>query len=218
MRRAGMRRATKQSITTLAIFVFCASLFLAQTTMTAKAPSDVSRRATQSPQTEARVKDLQSLEQDGDLHMLHKNYREAIDTYAEITRVSPNNAVVWNKQGIAHHQLLEFKLARQCYKRAIKINRKYSEAINNLGTIYYAVKNYGRAIRYYQQALEIAPASASIYSNMGTALFSRKKYPEAMTAYRKALELDPEVFEHKNAYGVLLQERTIQDRAMFDYI
>ncbi len=178
---------------------------------------DVPARA-KSPAQEQPRSPAQAAEERGDLQMARKNYREAIDAYQESVGLRPSSAVAWNKMGIAHHQLMELPLAKRCYERAIKLDRKYSEAINNLGTIYYTAKNYGRAIRYYQQSLAISPASASVYSNMGTALFSRKKYNEAIAAYEKALELDPEVFEHHNSYGVLLQERTVQDRAMFNFI
>jgi tetratricopeptide (TPR) repeat protein len=160
----------------------------------------------------------QKSEELGDLQMARKNYREAIDAYQESVRLRPNNAQAWNKMGIAHHQLMDLAGAKTCYERAVKLNHKYAEAINNVGTVYYTHKNYGRAIRYYQQALALEPGSASVYSNMGTALFSRKRYTEAIASYQKALELDPDVFDHHNSYGVLLQERTVQDRAMYDFI
>ena len=32
-----------------------------------------------------------------------------------------------------------------------------------------------------------------------------------------ALSLDPEVFEHRGAYGTLLQERSVQEKAKFHY-
>jgi tetratricopeptide (TPR) repeat protein len=69
----------------------------------------------------------------------------------------------------------------------------------------------------YRRSLRIAPDSASIYSNLGTAFFAEKKYKEAAEAYDRALQLDPEVFEHHSTYGVLLQERTVDERAKFHY-
>ena len=119
-----------------------------------------------------------------------------------------------NKIGIAFHQMLQLQLAKKNYERAVKLDPKYSEAINNLGTIYYANKNYGRAISYYKRALKNNP-SASIYSNLGSAYFARKKYKEATVYYEKALQLDPLVFEHHNAFGTLMQERTVDERAKF---
>ena len=153
-------------------------------------------------------------EQRADILMARKMYRESIDVYKE----GPlDSAIVQNKIGIAHHQMLQMNEARKYYEQAIKLNPKYAEAINNLGTIYYARRSYRRAIGQYNKALKLAPNSASIYSNLGTAQFARKKYEEASASYQKALSLDPEVFEHRSAYGTLLQERTVGEKARFHY-
>jgi tetratricopeptide (TPR) repeat protein len=165
------------------------------------------------PSTAHSTRDL-SPEVRADILMARKMYREAAELYATGAQ---NNAVLANKLGIAYHQMLQFDLARRNYERAIKLNPKYAEAINNLGTIYYAQKKYRRAVNQYQKALKLAPESASIYSNLGTAEFARKRYEEALLAYQKAVILDPDVFEHRGSTGVLLQERTVQERAKFHY-
>jgi len=150
----------------------------------------------------------------GDIFMARKMYREAADTYKDAIR---DIAVVYNKVGIAYHQMMQFDAALDYYQRSLKINPDYPEAINNIGTVYYAKKNYGRAIDQYRRALKINPNSASIYSNLGTAEFARKRYKDAFEAYQKALSLDPEVFEHRSTHGVLLQERSVEERAMFHF-
>jgi tetratricopeptide (TPR) repeat protein len=149
----------------------------------------------------------------GDILMARKMYREAVDMYKE----APETAVTLNKIGIAYHQMLDFDSAKRYYDRSLKMNGKYAEAINNLGTIAYARKNYRRAISQYKKALKINPDSASIYSNLGTAYFARKNYDDAMKAYQTAISLDPEVFEHSSTAGVLLQERTVEERAKFHF-
>jgi tetratricopeptide (TPR) repeat protein len=151
----------------------------------------------------------------GDIMMARKMYREAADMYTQAG--ANNSAVLANKLGIAHHQMLQFDLARKHYQRAIKLNPKYAEAINNLGTIYYAKKNYRRAIGQYKRALKLTPESASIYSNLGYAQFARKQYDPAMESFNKALSLDPQVFERRSTQGVLLQERSVEERARFYY-
>jgi tetratricopeptide (TPR) repeat protein len=161
--------------------------------------------------------EAQILEERGDLMMVRKNFASAVDTFAAAIRITPGNAVLWNKMGIAHQQLLDNSHARKDYEKAIKLDRRYWQAMNNLGTVYYSERKYKRAIRLYQQALEIAPMWGIGYSNLGTALVASKKYPEAVAAYQKALLLDPDVFEHKEAYAAILQERNGQDRAMFYY-
>jgi tetratricopeptide (TPR) repeat protein len=155
-----------------------------------------------------------SPEMRGDILMARKQYREAIDAYTESKQTTP--ALV-NKIGIAYHQMLEIDLARKHYERAIKLDPKYSEAINNLGTVHYAKKSFRRAIGQYNKALKLSPNSASIYSNLGTAYFARKNYKKAAEAYEQALALDPDVFERRNSHGVLLQERSVQERAKFHF-
>jgi len=153
-------------------------------------------------------------EQRADILMARKMYREAVEGYKE----GPlDSAVIWNKIGIAYHQMMQMDEARRNYEKALKLNPKYAEAINNLGTVYYARRSFRRAIAQYNKALKLTPNSASIYSNLGTAQFARRKYKEASEAYQKALSLDPEVFEHRSDYGTLLQERTVAEKARFHY-
>jgi tetratricopeptide (TPR) repeat protein len=155
-----------------------------------------------------------TFEQRGDIFMARKMYREAVEVYQQ---GPSDSAVLANKIGIAYHQLTFLTQARKQYERAQRIDSGYSEAVNNLGTIYYAQKNFRKAITQYRRALRLTPNSASIHSNLGTAFFARKKYKEAFDEYQTALSLDPEVFEHRNSHGVLLQERSVDERAKFHF-
>jgi tetratricopeptide (TPR) repeat protein len=158
-----------------------------------------------------------SPEMRGDIFMARKMYREAIDAFKQ---GSPTDPVLWNKTGIAYHQMMQLDNARKSYERAIKLKKDYVEAINNLGTVYYAKKSYRRAVSYYKRALKLAagePKSASIYMNLGTAYFARKKYDDATVAYQSAMQLDPQVFERHSNYGVMLEERSIAERAKYHF-
>ncbi|MBI4892976.1 MAG: tetratricopeptide repeat protein [Acidobacteria bacterium] len=155
-----------------------------------------------------------SPEERGDIFMARKMYREAIEMYLS---VKPPTAISYNKVGIAYHQTTDLETARKYYEKSLKLNKNYPEAINNLGTIHYAQKSYRRAISYYKKALKFSPDSASIHSNLGTAYFARKDYKHATEQYEVALKLDPDVFEHRSTQGVLLQERTVEERAKFHY-
>jgi len=150
----------------------------------------------------------------GDILMARKMFREAVEMYSS---TGQNTAIIANKIGIAYHQMMELEYAKKHYERAIKLDPKYSEAVNNLGTVFYAKKNYRKAVSQYNKALKLNPNSSSIYSNLGTAQFARKKYKQALEAYDKALALDPEVFEHRGSHGVLLQERSVEERAKFHF-
>jgi tetratricopeptide (TPR) repeat protein len=153
-------------------------------------------------------------EQHGDLFMARRMFREAIAVYKTAPQNSP---VIWNKIGIAWHNLGEFPLARTSYEHALKVDKTYAEAINNLGTIYYAEKKYRTAINRYKRALALAPEKASFWSNLGTAYFQQGKYPLMRDAYVKAISLDPEIFEHRGIAGTEMQERTVADRARMHF-
>jgi len=158
-----------------------------------------------------------SPEMRGDIFMARKMYREAIEAFKE---GSPKDPVLWNKTGIAYHQMLQLDNARKSYEQALKLKPDYLEAMNNIGTIYYAKKSYRRSIAWYNKALKLAMGesrSASIYMNLGTAYFSRKRYQDATNAYQTALKIDPDVFEHHSSFGVMLEERTVEERAKYHY-
>jgi tetratricopeptide (TPR) repeat protein len=150
----------------------------------------------------------------GDIMMARKMYRDAIDFYKP---ASTKSAVMANKTGIAYHQLGDLENAKKYYEKAIKLDKLYPEAHNNLGTVQYAKKSYGSAIKSYERALALTPRAAPVWTNIGTAYFARKKYDEALRAYQLALQIDPEVFEHRGSNGVMLQERSVEEKAMFYY-
>jgi tetratricopeptide (TPR) repeat protein len=153
----------------------------------------------------------------GDIYMARKMYREAVEAFRE---GSPKDPVLLNKIGIAYHQMLQLDSARKSYEQAIKAKPDYVEAINNLGTVYYARKNFRRAMTWYSRALKLAPAeakSASIYMNLGTAQFARKQYEKATESYQTAMKLDPDVFEHHGNFGVILEERSVEERAKYHF-
>ncbi|HEX4136516.1 MAG TPA: tetratricopeptide repeat protein [Bryobacteraceae bacterium] len=154
----------------------------------------------------------------GDLYMARKMYREAIDTYRAGLQTKPgDSAVIWDKIGIAYHQIGDLNGAKKAYERALKIDKKYADAINNVGTVFYAEKKFGSAISRYKRALQYAPDSASIYSNLGTAWYARGKFDLMAQAYSKALQLDPDVFEKNGSVGTRMMDRGVTDKARYHY-
>ena len=190
------------------------SLVILLLTANAAFQAPVAEVAPQSPRAIAEKNPNLTDEVRGDIMMARKMYRDAIDFY----RPSSNkNAVMANKTGIAYHQLGDLENAKKYYERAIKLDKLYPEAHNNLGTVQYAKKSYGNAIKSYEKALALTPEAAPVWTNLGTAYFARKKYPEALRAYQYALQIDPEVFERRGSNGVMLQERSVEEKAMFYY-
>jgi tetratricopeptide (TPR) repeat protein len=158
-------------------------------------------------------------EQRGDIYMARKMYREAIDTYTESARSAQQAtaAILWDKIGIAWHQLGNLNAARKAYEHAIKLDKQYGDAINNVGTVFYAEKKYRSAISRYTKALKYSPDSAAIWSNLGTAWYARRKFDLMTQAYMKALQLDPEVFEKHGSVGTRMLDRGVTDVARYHF-
>jgi tetratricopeptide (TPR) repeat protein len=164
------------------------------------------------PQAEPKIEVTDEVR--GDIFMARKMYREAADRYKMI---QPQTALIYNKIGIAHQQLQQYREAERYYKRALKADSKYAQAVNNLGTIYYAQKNYRKATGQYEKAIKLAPNNASFISNLGMAWFARKKYDRATELLAQAMAIDPEVIERRGTTGTTLQDRSIEERAKFHY-
>lgn len=186
----------------------------AQITETANAAFPGGTRSSQAaPASKPSV--LVTAEMRGDIFMAKKMYREAAEAYKEGPK---DSAVLLNKTGIAYHQMLDLVTAEKYYRLAVRVNPHYAEAINNLGTVYYARKSYRRAISEYKKALRVNPKSASVLSNLGTGYFARKDYKRASESWDAALAIDPEVFESRGTQGVLLQERSVDERSKFHFM
>jgi tetratricopeptide (TPR) repeat protein len=178
-----------------------------------QAPSQVSTAAP------APVERKLSAEETGDLYMARKQYREAAETYKQLTEQAPRNPVYFNKLGIAYHQQTALSLALKNYEHAAKVDPKYADALNNVGTVWYQRKKYGKAIRAYQKAIKIRDDMAVLYSNLGYAYFADKKYEESIAAFRMALSKDPQFFEHNSSRtGSVLQDRSVSDRGRFYFL
>jgi tetratricopeptide (TPR) repeat protein len=186
-----------------------------QTAPTLPQTSDEFRASAPAPIPNPPAKLAVTPELRGDIMMAQKKFREAIEFFKP---EAEKNAIAANKTGIAYHQLQDLQNAEKYYRRAVKLNPKYPEAINNLGTVYFAKKSYRRAIAQYKEALRIRPDSASVLSNLGTAYFARKQYEDAMKTYEQAVAIDPEIFDPHSGQGVMVQERTVEERAGYFYI
>lgn len=151
---------------------------------------------------------------------LAKNKRDAEATiiYENLLRRDQRKqSILWNKIGIAYHQMLDLPAASRCYRESSSVDPLYAEARNNLGAAYHAQRQFSRAIAEYKKALAVAPYSASIHSNLGTAYLASKDYEKASLHYARAIEIDPMIFERQGGQGTILQERGIEDRASLHF-
>jgi tetratricopeptide (TPR) repeat protein len=185
----------------------------AERTATAPAADAAQSQSNAAPTSSSSPADLQ--EQRARIQMAEKRYEAAIQTYQDLLRANPKNAVFMNMIGIAYLNLGNYNQAKKYFSRATKADKKYSSAVNNLGMVYYHQKDFGRAIREYQRAVTIDPGLAGTHANLGFAYYNTNKYPEAAAEFQKALELDPTIFERNDRVGTMVQDRSVSNHGLF---
>jgi tetratricopeptide (TPR) repeat protein len=149
------------------------------------------------------------------VQMAEKRYDAAIQTYQDLLKADPKNAVFMNMIGIAYLDLSNYSQAKRYFARAFKADKKYSSAVNNLGMVYYHQKDFRGAIREYQRAVAIDPGQAGTHSNLGFAYYNSNKFPEAAVEFQKAIELDPRIFERNDRVGAMVQDRSVSNHGLF---
>jgi tetratricopeptide (TPR) repeat protein len=173
-------------------------------------------RAQQSVPATLTPKQLQ--EERARVQMAEKHYEAAIETYQDLLKADPKNALFMNMIGIAYLDLSNYDQAKKYFVRSSKADKKYASAVNNLGMVYYHQKNFRGAIRSYLRAAAIDPDQAGTHSNLGFAYYNTDKFPEAAGEFQKALELDPSIFERNDRAGAIVQDRSVTNHGLFFFM
>src|ERR1039457_474219 len=103
-------------------------------------PSNISQAVGIAPDSSARDTALQRAA----LDMIHKDYASAADIYRELLRETPNDAITWNRLGIAYHQQFLLGDALKCYERATKVDKATATAGTTLARCIFRRRNLRR--------------------------------------------------------------------------
>ncbi|NAZ23235.1 MAG: tetratricopeptide repeat protein [Thermocrinis sp.] len=146
-----------------------------------------------------------------------KNYSEAIANFFIATQKAPNEPKVWNALGIAYMEVSEYEKAESAFRRALEVDKKFTEARLNLGVMYFRKKDYENALREIRTALadESFPHKHIAFyylARIYKALDNQNLYLENL---RKATAYNPMFFEAQlelaNAYEEMGDYRSALD-------
>jgi Flp pilus assembly protein TadD len=146
-----------------------------------------------------------------------KNYSEAIANFFIATQKAPNEPKVWNALGIAYMEVSEYEKAESAFRRALEVDKKFTEARLNLGVMYFRKKDYENALREIRTALadESFPHKHIAFyylARIYKALDNQNLYLENL---RKATAYNPMFFEAQlelaNAYEEMRDYRSALD-------
>ena len=132
----------------------------------------------------------------------------------KLTKIYPEEFVVWNLLGAASAGLGKVVEASQAFKRVIEINPKFADGYNNFGLACQQLGRREEAIKAYTIALKLNPNYASAYNNLGNTLKEIGNLEEAIKAYKKALSLEPNYATVYNNLGNALKDQGKLDEAI----
>ncbi|MFX1411320.1 MAG: tetratricopeptide repeat protein [Promethearchaeota archaeon] len=87
--------------------------------------------------------------------------------------------------------VLEYKKAKEIFKRIIEIKPNNYRAHYNLGIAYFNLGKLEKAKKAYEVALKIKPEYKHCYYNMGLIYETIGDFEHALLQYEKALKIDP---------------------------
>ena len=95
----------------------------------------------------------------------------------------------------------KFYEAVHLYKKAISLNKSFSEAYNNLANTQKKLGDNKNAISNYMEAIKSDNLNIGAYFNLANLYRSEKKFDEALNNYKRTLELNPKFVESINNIG-----------------
>lgn len=139
----------------------------------------------------ARLQGVLRLASVGDRHMQARKYAEAVEAYSQAAELSPSDAELRSKLGLAYAAMGEGERARQEYERALKTNPASLNARHYLGAYFMKRALWEKAAEQFEQVLRLATDHADAHNNLGIAYYQMGKLQEAEAELRKALALRP---------------------------
>jgi tetratricopeptide (TPR) repeat protein len=160
---------------------------------------------------------VKMLEEKGDLAGVHSDYLRAAAYYQTALRISRQNAVIYNKLGVAELKLGNRGDAHKEFGRALKYDPQLTSALNNLGAVALIDKKYKSAIEYFKQALAMDESVAATHINLAESWVGLGNMDRAMTEYARALELDADILSDSDN-GAFAQLSTPEQRARISFL
>lgn len=160
---------------------------------------------------------VKMLEIKGDLAGVHNDYYRAASYYQTALHISRQDAVLYNKLGVAELKMGSRGAARKDFGRALKYDPQLVSAENNLGAVALLDKKYKPAIEHFKKALAMDESAAATHVNLAEAWIGLGMMDRAMTEYARALELDADILSDADN-GSFAQISTPEQRARISFL
>jgi tetratricopeptide (TPR) repeat protein/O-antigen ligase len=134
--------------------------------------------------------------------------------YDQATRLSPNNAQLWNEWGRTALMLGDYNQALAKYQHSLALDATFETTYLQLGDLYRTQEKWPEAIDVYQKALAHNPKSVQAHSALGYVYSQMGRLEDAVRENQAVLALAPnDVASHRNL-ALLYQQLERWDEAL----
>ena len=116
-----------------------------------------------------------------------------------------------------NHRKNNFKVAKNLYKKILKINPNHFESIFYLGVLLLESNNFDRAKQLFQKAIRIQPNYAPAHNNLGIIFNALEEAQKAISSYQKAIRIQPNYAPAHNNLGMVFGELGEFEKAISSY-
>jgi tetratricopeptide (TPR) repeat protein/MFS family permease len=135
-----------------------------------------------------------------DAEMRQEMVQLSAENYEIATRLSPQNAILWNEWGALNISVGRFERAQEKISHSLEIDPEFDQTWTLQADLYANQDMITDALEAYQTAIELEPGQADIWLRIGDIYRQQEAFEQAAEAYEEALDLRP---NHVQAWRVL---------------
>ena len=113
-----------------------------------------------------------------------------------------------------NHQKNNFKVAKNLYKKILKINPNHFESIFYLGVLLLESNNFDRAKQLFQKAIRIQPNYAPAHNNLGMVFGELGEFEKAISSYQMAIKIQSNYLAAHYNLGMVFQKMREHQKAI----
>ena len=141
-------------------------------------------------------------------HLDAGNLPAAFSSLFEAQKLDPEDAAIQNSLGLAYFLKEKYDLSELHFRKAVQLNKNFTDAKNNLGRVYLEKGKYDDAQKLFNEVASdlTYPYPEKPLLNLGITYFKRNEYGRALPYFAKSIEAKRENCLAQNYYGRSLLE------------
>ena len=135
---------------------------------------------------------LEAMKGLGVVYKYSSENEKALEIFKKAINEMPFDKVIYNEAASCCIKLNRAEEAKKLLKKAIKLDKEYSEAHFNLALAHEILEENELAFKVYTKLIEIRPSYIPAYNNLGSLHLREGDPKEALKVFKKILKINPE--------------------------